>query len=103
MDKTQNILAGANKGKLSSIKDTLSDDDVSNVWENVSSHIEKQMTAQKGVVIQGLGTFSISQKKLEIGNGKHILTQRPVFNISEKFAQTHALQFQKYHVPGVLA
>jgi len=74
--------------------------DVASVWENISGHVEKQMTAQKGVVIPGLGTFSISQKKLEVGNNRFILTQRPVFNISEKFAQTHALQFQKYHVPG---
>jgi len=97
---TQGILSNANKGKLSSIRDTLSDDDVSSVWENVSNYIEKQMTQQKGVSIPGLGTFSISQKKLDIGNGKFILTQRPVFNVSEKFAQTHGLQFQKYHVPG---
>ncbi|XP_005103098.1 coiled-coil domain-containing protein 81 [Aplysia californica] len=97
---TQGILANANKGRYSSIKDALSEDDVSSVWENVSNYIEKQMTQQKGVQIPGLGTFSISQKKLEIGNNRFILTQRPVFNISEKFAQTHGLQFQKYHVPG---
>lgn len=97
---TQGLLASANKGRYSSIKDTLSDDDVSSVWENVSNHVEKQMTQQKGVQIPGLGSFSISQKKLEVGNNKFILTQRPVFNVSEKFAQTHGLQFQKYHVPG---
>lgn len=55
---------------------------------------------QQGVNIPGLGVLTISQKKLDIGNNKFILTQRPVFNVSEKFAQTHGLQFQKYHVPG---
>ena len=70
-DTTQWILAGAKRGKLSSIKDILSEDHVSCVWDHVSSHIEKQLPAQKGVVIEGLGTFALSQQKL--GNGK---TQR---------------------------
>ena len=35
-----------------------------------------------------------------MGNNKFVLMQRPVFNISEKFAQTHGLQFTKYNVPG---
>ncbi|GFO43539.1 coiled-coil domain-containing protein 81-like [Plakobranchus ocellatus] len=97
---TQGLLANATKGRFSSIKDSLSESDVSSVWENVSGYVEKQMTQQKGVQVPGLGVFSISQKKLEVGNNKFILTQRPVFNIAEKFAQTHGLQFQKYHVPG---
>lgn len=99
-DATQGLLANATKGRFSTIKDSLSESDVSSVWENVSGYIEKQMTQQKGVQIPGLGVFSISQKKLEVGNNKFVLTQRPVFNVSEKFAQTHGLQFQKYHVPG---
>ncbi|GFS09239.1 coiled-coil domain-containing protein 81-like [Elysia marginata] len=70
-DATQGILANATKGRFSTIKDSLSE-----------------------------SVFSISQKKLEVGNNKFVLTQRPVFNVSEKFAQTHGLQFQKYHVPG---
>ncbi|RUS77013.1 hypothetical protein EGW08_015238 [Elysia chlorotica] len=99
-DGTQGLLANATKGRFSTIKDSLSESDVSSVWENVSGYIEKQMTQQKGVQVPGLGVFSISQKKLEVGNNKFVLTQRPVFNVSEKFAQTHGLQFQKYHVPG---
>lgn len=55
----------------------------------------------QGVHIQGLGTFTFSQKKLEIGNNKFILIQRPVFNISEKLAQSQALQYVKHHVPGM--
>ncbi|CAL1544715.1 unnamed protein product [Lymnaea stagnalis] len=99
-DGTQGLLANAMKGRFSSIKDSLSEDDLSHVWENVSNYVEKQMSQHKGVQIPGLGIFSISQNKLEVGNNKFVITQRPVFNISEKFAQTHGLQFQKYHVPG---
>ena len=54
----------------------------------------------QGVQIPNFGTFSFSQRKLDVGNNKFVLMQRPVFNISEKFAQTHALQFTKYNVPG---
>ena len=54
----------------------------------------------QGVHIQTLGTFTFIQKKLDIGNNKFILIQRPVFNISEKFAQNQALQYVKHHVPG---
>ncbi|XP_059150161.1 coiled-coil domain-containing protein 81-like [Physella acuta] len=99
-EATQGLLANATKGRLSTIKDTLSENDVVNIWENVSSYVEKQMAQHKGVQIPGLGIFAISEKKLEVGNNKFILTQRPVFNVSEKFAQIHGLQFQKYHMPG---
>lgn len=54
----------------------------------------------QGVQIPNFGTFSFSQRKLDVGNNKYVLMQRPVFNISEKFAQTHGLQFTKYNVPG---
>ncbi|XP_060067467.1 coiled-coil domain-containing protein 81-like [Ylistrum balloti] len=94
------ILAEAKKNRYSQIKDTLSDDDVAAVWENVSSFIEKTMSQQKGVIVQGFGTFTFTQKKLDIGNNKFIMMQRPVFILSEKFAQTHGLQHPKYHVPG---
>ncbi|XP_076466894.1 coiled-coil domain-containing protein 81-like [Babylonia areolata] len=98
-DSLQRILADAKTGKFSSIN-ALSDDDVANVWENVGSYIEKKMASQKGVQIPNLGTFSFSQNKLDVGNNKYVLMQRPVFNISEKFAQTHGLQFTRYNVPG---
>lgn len=99
-DVMQGILAEAKKNKFSTIRENLSEDDVAAVWENVSGFIEKQMAQQKGVQIQSLGTFTFSQKKLEIGNNKFILIQRPVFNISEKLAQSQALQYVKHHVPG---
>nr|KAG5704946.1 hypothetical protein BaRGS_022788 [Batillaria attramentaria] len=53
-----------------------------------------------GVQIPNFGTFALSQKRLEVGQNKFVLLQRPVFNISEKFAQNHGLQFTKYTVPG---
>lgn len=55
----------------------------------------------QGVQIPNFGTFSFSQRRLDIGNNKFLQSQRPVFNISEKFAQTLGLQFNKYNVPGM--
>lgn len=70
------------------------------IWNEVSSYIEKFMTQSKGVIIPSFGTFSFVQKKIDIGNSKYVLVQRPVFAISEKFAQTHALHHAKYPVAG---
>ncbi|XP_056013773.1 coiled-coil domain-containing protein 81-like isoform X4 [Ostrea edulis] len=99
-DPMQGILAEAKSNKYSQIKDKLSEEDVASVWENVSNFLEKHMSQQKGVSIPMLGTFTFTQKKLDIGNNKFIMMQRPIFVLSEKFAQTHGLQSVKYHVPG---
>ncbi|XP_064628540.1 coiled-coil domain-containing protein 81-like isoform X2 [Lineus longissimus] len=94
------LVSEAKKGKFSTIGNTLSEEDAVSVWDNVSEYIERQMTHQKGVHITGLGTFSFSQKKLDVGNNRYLLVQRPIFILSEKFAQTHGLNYQKYHTPG---
>ncbi|KAK7107042.1 coiled-coil domain-containing protein 81-like [Littorina saxatilis] len=98
-ESLQKILVEAKGGKYSTISD-LSENDIANVWENVANYVEKQMSNSKGVQIPNFGTFSFSQKKLDVGNNKYVLMQRPVFNISEKLAQTHGLQFTRYNVPG---
>ena len=54
----------------------------------------------QGVTIAGLGTFTFSQKKIDVGSNKFIVIQRPVFVLSEKFAQTHSLQHTKQHTSG---
>ena len=79
---------------------TFKNKDVVQIWEEVSSYIERFMSQSKGVAITGFGTFSFIQKKIDIGNNKFLLVQRPVFAISEKFAQTHGLKSTKYPVNG---
>ncbi|XP_067116908.1 coiled-coil domain-containing protein 81-like [Osmerus mordax] len=69
----------------------LSENDVDSIWANVSSFVEKQMSLQKGVHIVGLGTFTFSQQKLDMGN-KLILLQRPIFLLSEKLLLSHGLK-----------
>jgi nucleoid DNA-binding protein len=58
------------------------------------------MSQGKGVTIPNFGTFSFVQKKIDIGNSKYILAQRPVFAIAERFAQTHGISYTKYPVSG---
>jgi nucleoid DNA-binding protein len=58
------------------------------------------MSQSKGVSMPGFGTFSFVQKKLDVGNNKFVLMQRPVFLIAEKFAQTHALSYTRYPIAG---
>ncbi|MEE6473057.1 hypothetical protein FKM82_009833 [Ascaphus truei] len=55
------------------------------------------MILQKGVNVPGLGTFTLSRQKLDVGNNKFILIQRPVFLLSEKFAQVHGLKYDKIY------
>lgn len=95
----QNLALEAKKNRFSSIP-KLSEDDIISVWESVSEFIEAQMQGQKGVHIANLGTFTFIHKKMDIGNNKFILIQRPVFVLSEKFAQTHALHYAKYPTTG---
>lgn len=55
---------------------------------------------KQGVTVLGLGTFTFSQKKIDIGSNKFIIIQRPMFVLSERFAQIHSLQHNKQHSPG---
>jgi nucleoid DNA-binding protein len=52
------------------------------------------------VTIPGFGTFTFIHKRIDVGNNKYLLIQRPVFAFSEKFAQTHGLKFTHYPVNG---
>ncbi|KAM9455223.1 coiled-coil domain-containing protein 81-like [Clarias gariepinus] len=72
----------------------LSENDVDNIWVNVSAFIERHMSMQKGVCIAGLGVFTFSQQKLDIGS-KNVLYQRPVFILTEKLCQSHGLKQTK--------
>ncbi|CAF0813853.1 unnamed protein product [Rotaria sordida] len=78
----------------------LTDDDVIKIWDAVSAYIESYMKQSKGVTIPGFGTFTFIHKRIDVGNNKYLLIQRPVFAFSEKFAQTHGLKFTHYPVNG---
>lgn len=56
----------------------------------------------QGVQIPGLGTFTFMRQKLEVGNNKFILIQRPMFIMAEKLVQIHGLKQNKIYIPGKL-
>ena len=79
----------------------LSSGDIEIIWETVAGFIEDNLANGKGVVIPGFGTFSLLTRQTIIGpNNKIILTQRPVFTVSEKFIQKHGLEQTLYKTPG---
>ncbi|DAA14078.1 TPA: coiled-coil domain containing 81-like [Bos taurus] len=71
---------------------SLSQEEVSTIWGNVSEFVERQLSLHKGVQIPGLGTFTFMRQKLEVGNKKFFLIQRPVFIMAEKLVQIHGLK-----------
>uniref|UniRef100_F7H7V4 Coiled-coil domain containing 81 n=2 Tax=Macaca TaxID=9539 RepID=F7H7V4_MACMU len=79
---------------------SLSQEEVSIIWGNVSEFVGRQLTLHKGVQIPGFGTFTFMRQKLEVGNNKFILIQRPVFIMAEKLVQIHGLKQNKIYTPG---
>ncbi|KAL2806909.1 coiled-coil domain-containing protein 81 isoform 2, partial [Daubentonia madagascariensis] len=74
---------------------SLSQGEVATIWGNVSEFVERQLTLHKGVQIPGFGTFTFTRQKIEVGNNKFILIQRPVFIMAEKLVQIHGLKQNK--------
>uniref|UniRef100_A0A3B4V356 CCDC81 HU domain-containing protein n=1 Tax=Seriola dumerili TaxID=41447 RepID=A0A3B4V356_SERDU len=65
--------------------------DIDCIWADVSAYTERQMTLQKGVRLAGLGTFTFSQQKLDLGN-KFTVIQRPIFLLAGKLVQSLGLK-----------
>lgn len=58
------------------------------------------ISVPQGVNIIGLGQFTFTHRKTDVGNNKYLLVQRPVFVLSERFAQQHQLSSTKHHLSG---
>ncbi|XP_066927000.1 coiled-coil domain-containing protein 81-like isoform X2 [Clytia hemisphaerica] len=95
------LIKTARGNKFSSLRKLASNEqEVYNIWDTISQLVEKSMEQRKAVHIPGLGVFTFTSSKLDVGHNKYILIQRPVFILSEKLAKTHRLTQSKYHVPG---
>ncbi|KAM6158616.1 coiled-coil domain-containing protein 81-like [Rhynchocyon petersi] len=51
--------------------------DVSSIWGKVSEFVERQLLMNKGVQIPGLGIFTFTRQRLQVGNNKFIFLKRP--------------------------
>ncbi|KAM6158547.1 coiled-coil domain-containing protein 81-like [Rhynchocyon petersi] len=78
----------------------LSQEDVSTIWEKVSEFVERQLLMNKGVQIPGLGIFTFTRQRLEVGYNRFIFLRRPVFILAEKLVQLHGLEQNKIYTPG---
>lgn len=78
----------------------ISDELAIQIWITACQFITKTLENERAVQVTQLGTFSFSSKRLDIGNNKFIIVQRPVFLLSERLAQTHGITYTRHHVSG---
>ncbi|XP_014669730.1 PREDICTED: coiled-coil domain-containing protein 81-like isoform X2 [Priapulus caudatus] len=96
----KNILTELRTKRFVAVFPLLTDEDVVLIWDGVCNFIRTHLHQQKGVHVPGLGTFSFTQKRLDVGHNKHILLQRPVFVLAERLTLNHGLHCVKQHVSG---
>ncbi|KYO40690.1 hypothetical protein Y1Q_0013033 [Alligator mississippiensis] len=53
--------------------------------------------ARQGVQIPGLGIFPFARIKLDLSGNKFLVTQKPVFLLSEKLCQAYGLKQREKH------
>ncbi|CAG5858247.1 unnamed protein product [Menidia menidia] len=69
----------------------LSKSDIDCIWAEISSYIKHQISSQKGVRLSGLGTFTLSQQNLYLGN-RFRKVHGPVFIAAGKLARSLGLK-----------
>ncbi|XP_072320721.1 coiled-coil domain-containing protein 81-like [Eucyclogobius newberryi] len=69
----------------------LSAHDIEHIWAHVSAYIKSQLALLKGIRVAGLGTFTFSQQKLDLGL-KSTTIQRPIFILSGKLVHSLGLK-----------
>ncbi|XP_062270220.1 coiled-coil domain-containing protein 81-like [Platichthys flesus] len=84
------LLSQADRKDLPTLS-LLSENDIDSIWADVSAYIERQMALQKGVTLAGLGTFTFSQQRLDLGNRSTVI-QRPIFILAGKLLQSLGLK-----------
>lgn len=99
-DPNYPLVHEAKSGKYSLIPKSLAEEDVLQIWVQVSQFVIRQLIQQKAVNMPGLGMFSVLQCRLDLGNNRSLVVQRPIFMLAEKFAKTHALTSTKYQSSG---
>eukprot|EP00730_Choanoeca_flexa_P019273 TRINITY_DN9409_c0_g1_i2.p1 TRINITY_DN9409_c0_g1~~TRINITY_DN9409_c0_g1_i2.p1 ORF type:complete len:734 (+),score=132.36 TRINITY_DN9409_c0_g1_i2:54-2255(+) len=82
---SQPLLATARKGKYTTIPQ-LTEQDVADIWFCVSQWIAERLSQGKGVMLLGLGTFSLAPEN----KGAH-----PTFNLSTSFLASHPVMYKE--------
>nr|XP_038027958.1 coiled-coil domain-containing protein 81-like [Anas platyrhynchos] len=79
----------------------LQDDEIVKVWDAVSHFIRRQFALNKGVTVPGLGTFFAVKQDRPMAGFKLLDAKKPVFQVSEHFANVHGLPYKKETFPGI--
>eukprot|EP00075_Anas_platyrhynchos_P014717 XP_027303970.1 coiled-coil domain-containing protein 81-like [Anas platyrhynchos] len=79
----------------------LQDDEIVKVWDAVSHFIRRQFALNKGVTVPGLGTFFAVKQDRPMAGVKLLDAKKPVFQVSEHFANVHGLPYKKETFPGI--
>ncbi|XP_046671484.1 coiled-coil domain-containing protein 81-like [Homalodisca vitripennis] len=66
--------------------------DAQKVWDGVAQWIAAYLYKHKGVVVPGLGTFTLSEWALDTGLGKPLIISRPAFFITETLVQSFTIK-----------
>lgn len=69
--------------------------DVKIIWDALSYYIREEMAKKRGVVVPGFGTFTFIEHRIYIGNQKELVKLKPHLALSERFAQTHDIHYDK--------
>jgi nucleoid DNA-binding protein len=70
------------------------------VWWQTSQFIAEQLSNKKGVAILGLGTFTLTEKKTEMGTQGTVVKHTPVFVLSDRFASRGDVEVRSVNVAG---
>ncbi|XP_010218781.1 PREDICTED: coiled-coil domain-containing protein 81 [Tinamus guttatus] len=77
----------------------LQQEDIVSIWNGVSEYIHRHLLLNRGVKINGLGTFFVVRQYLPTRDDD-LPVQRPVFNLSATVAVVHQIKYTNRDIPG---
>nr|XP_013799578.1 PREDICTED: coiled-coil domain-containing protein 81 [Apteryx mantelli mantelli] len=78
----------------------LQQEDIVSIWNGVAEYIQRHLLLNRGVKINGLGTFFVVRQYLPTRNNDLLPVQRPVFNLSTTVAVVHQIKYTNRCIPG---
>ncbi|XP_050439767.1 coiled-coil domain-containing protein 81-like [Adelges cooleyi] len=74
--------------------------DVIRVWDCISRWIENNINRDKGILMKGIGYFTVAQWDIPVGKGYPFTIRKPVFVIDEKLAKDYNLKRKRPYNTG---
>lgn len=77
------------------VKECINECDVLRIWNELCHYIRDELERNRAVVLPGFGTFTHIEYRLDCGHDRALVKMRPAFVLSDKFAQRHAVHYEK--------